>query len=37
MQKILLVKNEREVDFDENTFYKNEGVVASAHNQISYA
>ncbi|CDW71887.1 wd-40 repeat protein [Stylonychia lemnae] len=37
MQKILLVKNDREIDFDENSFYKNEGVIASAHNQVSYA
>ncbi len=29
-QKILLVKNEAEADFDEKQFYKNEGVFASA-------
>jgi len=29
---ILLVKKEKETDFDENTFYKNEGVYASANN-----
>jgi hypothetical protein len=36
-QKILLVKNEPEKNFDERAFYKGEGVYSSALNQVSFS